>query len=68
MLLSFLDLPERPNSLRLPLSRVLSFTLRVRLTTGSPDETGSEVADKDVRFLLFILDDSEFFFADFLLS
>lgn len=69
VVLSFLDFPERLNSFRLPLSRFLSFTLCVRFITGSPDETGAQpdAADKDARFLLLVLVDSEFFFTDFLL-
>lgn len=65
-MLSFFDLPERPNSFRLPLSRVFSFTLRVRLATGSPVETGPQSDDKGATFLFLILEDSEFFFTDFL--
>lgn len=63
LLPSFLDLLERPSSFRLPLSRVLSLTLRARLTPGSAEEMGS-----DERFLLFVLADSEFFLVAFLLS
>lgn len=65
-LLSFLDLPERPKSFRLPFSRSLSFPIFLaRFAEGRPDEMEAEpeVTVSEERHLFLVLleevDDSD---------
>lgn len=59
---SFLDLPERPDSFLLPFSRSLSFpSFLVRFVEGTADEMGTEpeVTDSEEKSLLLVLTEEE---------